>query len=617
MVRLLYVLVALMISIVSFAQEKAPEVSDDYVSVSAWDSIAFNPMDNDWCMEGHEMKILYISSSSKGSREYDDSLIYYKPWLYAAGEDKMLYYVLDLDNGLLSDTGYIHVDIINDGYVQLDINNVNAQMGVFGHYLRNPDGAGGLEVPRGSGRYTIRNFTPWIGCYPSVGERYLIAEFDRTQRHDFFPGPVYADSTNHSNDYFWTKAWKVSAEEVELHKTYLDDPMYTIPEDLEAWPAFYDPWGEIEKLAPFEDVNQNGTYDPQHGDYPTIRGHQAIYFVTNDNRAPTTIFYAYNFRFEIHGMAYAWNCDNDSVFDNTVYLHYEIINRSPRDYEAISLGFFTDFAIGNPEDDYMGCDTNLNLFFCYNGDDFDEAADNSQELSYGASPPAQGIVILNDTLKSFIQVLDESIPDYLLNQYYRNLQGLWFDDTHLSYGGNGYGGLIPTNFIFPGDPSDPQAWSEVSAQLDPGHRNTLANIGSFDLPVGDTLVLDLAFVFARDYQGTNLTSVDLLKERVETVQWFYDQDSIPCVAPWAGQEEYQDQKTPYLIVPNPATSEIMLEGNKKNEYNYSIHRLTGQLVKNGRVFPQEKINISGLEKGCYLVRFSNLVENFTLRVIKI
>jgi len=36
--------------------------------------------------------------------------------------------------------------------------------------------------------------------------------------------------------------------------------------------------GQSEKIAPFYDNNNDGIYDPMAGDYPQIKGDQALFF---------------------------------------------------------------------------------------------------------------------------------------------------------------------------------------------------------------------------------------------------------------------------------------------------------------------------------------------------
>lgn len=51
------------------------------------------------------------------------------------------------------------------------------------------------------------------------------------------------------------------------------------------WPAHGDvSKGQAYYLAPFVDNNNDGDYNPLDGDYPKIKGQQAIYYIYNDNK---------------------------------------------------------------------------------------------------------------------------------------------------------------------------------------------------------------------------------------------------------------------------------------------------------------------------------------------
>ena len=45
-------------------------------------------------------------------------------------------------------------------------------------------------------------------------------------------------------------------------------------------------------------------------------------------------------------MAYAFNEPADSALNNTIFLHYQIINRSTDTYDSVYIGFFDDIDIG-------------------------------------------------------------------------------------------------------------------------------------------------------------------------------------------------------------------------------------------------------------------------------
>ena len=71
------------------------------------------------------------------------------------------------------------------------------------------------------------------------------------------------------------------------------------------------------------------------------------------------------------------------------FYNYELINRGSLTLFNTYFGFFTDGALGDPFDDYVGCDVNRGLAYYYNGNNFD--ADNAGFKGYGDSPPAIGV----------------------------------------------------------------------------------------------------------------------------------------------------------------------------------------------------------------------------------
>ena len=56
-ISLIFVLCIISISI--FSQEKAPVAVPDSTAMIAGDTITVNVILNDWCMDGHSMKVFY------------------------------------------------------------------------------------------------------------------------------------------------------------------------------------------------------------------------------------------------------------------------------------------------------------------------------------------------------------------------------------------------------------------------------------------------------------------------------------------------------------------------------------------------------------------------------
>ena len=68
--------------------------------------------------------------------------------------------------------------------------------------------------------------------------------------------------------------------------------------------------GQAVLLAPFNDRNGDGVYDPGHGDYPAIRGDRGIFFLCNDDFGPHTESQGERIGAEVHGQAYAYDAES-------------------------------------------------------------------------------------------------------------------------------------------------------------------------------------------------------------------------------------------------------------------------------------------------------------------
>jgi len=84
------------------------------------------------------------------------------------------------------------------------------------------------------------------------------------------------------------------------------------------------------------------------------------------------------------------------------------------------------FFVGFGNDDYIGCDSLLNLCYGFNGKPIDGSG---QVYAYGNYPPAQGAMFLNKKMNSFMyfnNALSGTISDPLFSgRFYNYMQGLW------------------------------------------------------------------------------------------------------------------------------------------------------------------------------------------------
>lgn len=200
---------------------------------------------------------------------------------------------------------------------------------------------------------------------------------------------------------------------------------------------------------------------------------------------------------------------------------------------------------------------------------------------------------------------------YTASGYYSYLKGLWLDGSSLCYGGTGHvsgGGdpETPTSFMFPGSPTSDACgwgqggipmpdWSEGTEMNVPGDRRGLGYSGPFTFSAGDTVELDIAYVYGRS-TDLEISSVQVMKENVDIIRNGYLNNITPCGTPfyYSGinpNPNFTDFSA--NIFPNPANNNITVEltSNKNSKVSVKIMDI------NGRVYLSENLSVnSGLNK---------------------
>ena len=384
-----------------------------------------------------------------------------------------------------------------------------------------------------------------------------------------------------------------------------------MPEAIANWPAEGDVQiGQNPIMAPYIDKNNDGDYVPSDGDYPKIRGDQSIFLIFNDNKNAHTESLGIPMGVEVHQWAYAYNCASDTALDHTIFIHYDIYNRSNNNYHDVYFGQFTDFDIGYAYDDYVGCDTNRNLFYGYNG----LAVDGLGHLDhYGANPPAQGVVFLSEDMTSFMASYNTGVPGQSLDPsidtgFYNFMQAIWADGSHLTFGGKGYQGTNPINFIYSGDPNDTITWSELHPGTGSGNipydRRGIGSIGPFNLAAGAVKSIDLAYVYARDTSKSNIENVTLLKYYTDKIQSYYDNDSTPCGGSFTAITKPTSVSNTLRIYPVPADKVVNIDYlPNTNSAIYEIYNISGQLIQSGKLVKKQinSLDIDNYKSGLYFV----------------
>jgi len=164
----------------------------------------------------------------------------------------------------------------------IDINQVKTTINSNGDLFWNYT-SGVYEVPVGGGANTVFAGATWIGGLDTAGTLHVAAQTYRQTGNDFYPGPVMNTSSySPATDAQWNKVWKISKTTIDSFILWYANPSiypgYTVPSIITNWPSNGDvPSGQAAVLAPFVDVNANGFYDPASGDYPCIKGDQALF----------------------------------------------------------------------------------------------------------------------------------------------------------------------------------------------------------------------------------------------------------------------------------------------------------------------------------------------------
>lgn len=526
---------------------------------------------------------------------------------------------------------------------QLDINNINARVNTIYKPLFN--GLPGFEVSPGLRTIYATNF--WIGA-KDLNDSLHIGIGTYSQSRDFIPGPIM-DSLHYGSQIpQWNRVWKITKSDIDYHILNYAQSGYVIPQVFLDWPANGDTsLGQAESIAPFFDVNGNGIYDPNSGDYPKVPGDECIFYIFNDDTIHTASG-GKKMKIEIHAFVYAFNCQSDTSLMNSIFVKFKIINRSEKTYYNTILGSWTDLDIGGSINDFIGCNLQNGSYYGYNGT-------NNDDLAFEDYLPAQSVTILagpfedadnlDNPITSQIQnAIDSSGIPYeglgmnynneivdderigmsgflsynigggpqgdpaIKNEFYNYLTGFWKDDTHILYGGTGYynspnaiaNGLIETKYMYPSD-SDPLLWgtqgvpivtpnwSEVTSGNGVGDRRGVGYSGPFTFESGSIEELDLAYVYARDYinMNDNISPIAIMNNRIASVRNYFISNQTPCGTGFQNPlslNKIEPDQIYFSIYPNPSSSYFTLNFEGEiKNLNYSIHDILGKEILSGRI----------------------------------
>lgn len=479
------------------------------------------------------------------------------------------------------------------------------------------------KTPKTGNLTTLYCGNLWVGGKDANNDLRIVGDIYQPIGRDWSVGPIMDPAYQDSEIGKWNKVWKISKAEIDYHNSHWWTAGYIAPNSILSWPGDGDTLkGQMNHVAPYHDINANGKYDPLNGDYPVIRGDQALFFIFNDMTNDHISTGGEKLGVEIHAMAYEFYKPSDSALQNTMFLNYRIFNRSQNNYHDLYISSFTDIDIGKSNDDKIGCDTNLSAIFGYNGDNYDGSA--MYPDYYGNKPPAMGVTYLNQEMSSVIPILDYPTPFFPESDtdFYNYQKATWNDGTHLCYGGFGHPTLgstsTPCNFAFPGELGNNSQWTDLQSNT-PGERRILVNFGPFNFPSGASACYDIAYTYARDYQDTLFySSVSILKQRIEQIQDFYDNNiSQNCLDYNTSLPELQllDDET-LKIYPNPASRVVIVETSSTDEKTVTISDISGKNIISLKMTNKEIIDLTPLPSGIYIITIKKGESQISSKIVK-
>ncbi len=479
----------------------------------------------------------------------------------------------------------------------LNQNNVSAMITDGGFFFNNPGtNMHGYEIPSGSGTHTMYSGTFWFGGVDINGQQKVAAQNMYGSNSDLWPGPLVQDlaTTITPNPMGYT-LWSVTKAEIDNHIANFDQPGYIAPSSITGWPAH----GDISQglsyfLAPFVDVNYDGVYDPSVGDHPCIKGDRAVYTIMNDKDNvhgsggdPLGI--------EVHFMFYQFSTTD--YLNNTTFMDVDVYNRGTQTLFDFKMSFAYDGDIGNPTDDYFGCDSVTNMMYMYNGDAMDESS--GGVLGYGANPPSAGIICLSHDMESAMSFNNGASYPYTdpanATQAWNIMNGNWADNSPVLDDN-----AQPTKFQFSGNPNNTGEWSELNMMNPPGDRRGIMTVSDGTLSYQDHKKFTFAVLY--DRSGTaGVDNVNGLISVANSAQAFYDTNLEGMCDPEV-MGVVEAELSSFSMYPNPSHGKFSIQRDRDSQFDLIIRDMSGRTVYEAESLSGEETVIHAeIPSGVYLV----------------
>lgn len=557
--------------------------------------------------------------------------------------------------------------------IDLDINNVRSRLMTGGDmWWDRGTSSAKYEVPKGSGKNSLFAGSVWVGGYDEQKILKVAGQTYRSKGNDYWPGPTQVDEfgVNLAPDKTvcsdWDKFWKVDrATLIEFqtlqraHQGQQDKWSRNIDEKFRSileWPATGNIYAigasgsalsqltdnnylsNKRNYAPFVDVDNDGRYDVEKGDYPDILGDQYIWWVFNDMGNVKLQSESVSIGMEVQASSFAFS--SKDFLNDASFIFYKLINRGVLNLNDTYMSTWTDADLGEAFDDYIGCDTARSLGILYNSKTIDGTG---KPTDYGSAVPMIGVDFFigpksrqySNTRDPYFNhptaggrfyhedTLGMTVFNYFNNspgpigdptnglEMYRIMTGFSRTGQHLQNdqascpASTAYGPGPQINYVWPGNPEKAGDWSECQCNTATGDRRFVHSSGPFRLEAGGiTNDIIIGACWVPNVGGCPNTSFSRIRAADDLIQDLFDNHFRTIEGPEAPRMivREMDRKLVFYLVNDSVSTNFQEKFGYDTAAKYRVSTpRTRRLARNGdslykfegyRVFQLKNANVS-------------------------
>lgn len=461
----------------------------------------------------------------------------------------------------------------------------------------------------------------WIGGRTPVNNIALAGvNYRAGEGSDYFPGPII-DGAADGDCKNWDRIWEITSKDIDDHLEDLADGQVDFPVyNVYAWPGQGNPHFEYyngfenrseSRLAPFYDADNDGIYNPDNGDLPSIKGEQSLWWIINDVGGVHQVSQGEALGVEMRIMAYG-NKSLDVDISNSTLYDVEVVYKGNVELRDVRFSLWADFDHGCHVDDRVGTDIDHSMVFAYNQDSIDGDGTSfcDLETSFGDNIPVTGIALLeSQNASGMTSTINTSAPGLQFNSisalgYYNLMGGIWPDGTPQTEGNYGYnpGSVDTAYYCYPGNPATNEGSTWTSCNEGGFDTRVYLNSKKDLLSPGEIMKFTYAVVTSYDVSHP-CPDVSVLGDIVDKLK--------NSTTSTTGVDIAQG----LTVSPNPTTQYITVQG-VSGQFDYKISSLDGQHILSGTAKGNEAILLQDCNSGVYFIEVSTPLESFTSKIVK-